>query len=258
AQELRRLSAELQEAKFALDRNRSTDWELRVRISRQREIAAKRCASSLSSSAVKGVLLAWRLAAGGGALAVRSLAQDRVLCAVATAAGRRFFAQAALALWRQASQLPRKERKVINFYSKLVSQLGMASVCAVFAAWRGFLGSAHQEEAPLRSVSVEVPPPPSEADEAEMLLRGFCSWRLALFGRLRLRSRQLRESQVFWEGRAVLLSAAATWRQFSKRSRSLRWGWQAQSLALLRAVLGTWRLAVFELRGLPSPGIAPG
>merc|ERR1712014_199382 len=34
----------------------------------------------------------------------------------------------------------------------------------------------------------------------------------------------------------------------------LRWRWRARGLALLRVVVGTWRLGVFELRGPSSSG----
>merc|ERR1712078_429742 len=82
-------------------------------------------------------------------------------------------------------------------------------------------------------------------------------WKQSACGKTSLQVEALCKYLTVWQGavrRRLFLSA---WRQTARCIGLLRWRWRARGLALLRVVVGTWRLRVFELKGTPSNSKCP-
>merc|ERR1739848_857120 len=83
---------------------------------------------------------------------------------------------------------------------------------------------------------------------------GFFVWRQTSYHEAHSQIKALNRSQCNWQNAVRLRTAFAAWTQCARcvgNMRGLRWRWQAHGLALLRVVLGTWRLVVFETRTIP-------
>eukprot|EP00931_Biecheleriopsis_adriatica_P034356 TRINITY_DN19852_c0_g1_i2.p1 TRINITY_DN19852_c0_g1~~TRINITY_DN19852_c0_g1_i2.p1 ORF type:complete len:546 (-),score=108.07 TRINITY_DN19852_c0_g1_i2:45-1682(-) len=213
------LTSQLQEAMHSLERAKTSDWELRQRLARQRECAARRWSCALSRSSVKAMLLAWRFTLCGGPLAVAALSQERLLSSAAHV------------------------------------HAGQAWLRAALGAWRSYCAWQQQAESPHRpSEKPQVQEAAAEASPTSLRRLLFCAWRWLAGRRHRLHVKHVLRSQASWRDIAVLLVAVATWRQCAQRSGLLRWSSTAKSSALLRIVVGTWRLAAFELRTVPGSG----
>lgn len=92
-------------------------------------------------------------------------------------------------------------------------------------------------------------------DTAEWLLgAAFLGWARAAHGKADLQIKMLRCSQDNWHSAVLLRSSFASWRQCARCSGLLIWRWRAHGLALLRVVVGVWRLSVFETRSVPGSG----
>lgn len=89
------------------------------------------------------------------------------------------------------------------------------------------------------------------------------AWKHFTCGKAILHVKALCKYLTLWQGAVRLRLFVSAWRQSARCIGLLRWRWRAHGLALLRVVLGTWRLAVFELKGpltrsgCTAPNISP-
>jgi hypothetical protein len=66
------------------------------------------------------------------------------------------------------------------------------------------------------------------------------------------RIRMVRCSQDTWYCAVLLHSTLVSWRQCARENWLIIWRWRTQGLALLRVIVGAWRLSVFEIRSAPG------
>lgn len=328
----RGLETELQDARHDLERCRTTDWELRRRLARQRELLAGRCAMAFSRASLRATLLAWRLS--GVVATAMELAQERLISSVALAEGDRLLLHAGLAAWTTAAAALKQCHAEQTVFTLLTWKLGVCSAQHFFAAWQHIVhGSAaltskqintsdfasngpasedmrrgcgdrdtqinessrQKHELATLQINTSGFTPNSSPDESvrrgcedpdtrpatcgqqkhvlheaytepllqdatgcwslsSCLWQAFCSWRLLLSRKVHLEACCLRRLQANSHMSHILLLTMTTWCQYAQKSRSMRWSCSTRNLALLRAVLGTWRLAVFEQRSLQVSG----
>eukprot|EP00928_Gymnodinium_smaydae_P031115 TRINITY_DN2294_c0_g1_i3.p1 TRINITY_DN2294_c0_g1~~TRINITY_DN2294_c0_g1_i3.p1 ORF type:complete len:1514 (+),score=290.58 TRINITY_DN2294_c0_g1_i3:54-4595(+) len=91
-----------------------------------------------------------------------------------------------------------------------------------------------------------------------LVLLCFLAWRVGPWSRSDLYVQVLTQSHASWWDVVTLRMALNAWRHTARCQGLLRWRWRARGLALLRVVVGTWRLAVFELRGVQGAASSHG